>query len=50
MPLSSMNELFHKVVEAGNVEKLERMINSIDKTGETPLHKAAKLGHLKMVK
>ena len=50
MPLSPMNELFHKAVEAGNVEKMERMINSMDKKGETPLHKATKLGHLKMVK
>ena len=50
MPLSPMNELFHKAVEAGNVEKLERMVNSIDKTGETPLHKATQLGNLKMVK
>ena len=50
MPLSPMNELFHKAVEAGNVEKLERMVNSIDRTGETPLHKATQLGNLKMVK
>ena len=40
---------FHKLVDAGGLENLKDMFNSFDQ-GKTALHKAAKQGHLKMVK